>query len=103
MSRLWGLINSMQIIVMMPLISVEFPANVQLVYYFLSYNMNFQIIPLDLNAYGILEFNETADVSFTAQFGQQGYTSLHMLQNITVIFVIAGVRLVVLITLHLQM
>jgi hypothetical protein len=48
MSRLWGLIGSMQLIVMMPLMSVNIPGNVQLLYYFINYNMNFQIIPMDL-------------------------------------------------------
>ena len=48
MSRLWGLIGSMQLIVMMPLMSVNMPGNVQLLYYFINYNMNFQIIPMDL-------------------------------------------------------
>lgn len=66
MSRLWGLINSIQIIVLMPLISLNFPANVQLVYSFISYNMNFQIVPIDLPAYGILEFNETEVTAYTS-------------------------------------
>ena len=48
MSRLWGMISSMQLIVLMPLISVSIPGNVQLLYYFISYNMNFQVIPMDL-------------------------------------------------------
>ena len=61
MSRLWGMISSMQLIVLMPLMSVSIPGNVQLLYYFISYNMNFQIIPMDLQAYGILEFNQTID------------------------------------------
>jgi hypothetical protein len=54
MSKLWGLISSMQFIVLLPLMSVRIPANVQLIYYFISYNMNWQIIPMDLEAYGIL-------------------------------------------------
>jgi hypothetical protein len=41
MSRLWGMITSIQLIVLMPLISVDFPANVQLVYVFFSDYLNF--------------------------------------------------------------
>ena len=59
MSRLWGLISSMQFIVLLPLMSVRIPANVQLLYNFILFNMNWQIIPMDLQAYGVLAFNET--------------------------------------------
>jgi|LauGreDrversion4_2_1035121.scaffolds.fasta_scaffold48137_2 hypothetical protein len=59
MSKLWGLITAMQFIVLFPLMSVRIPANVQLIYYFISFNMNFQVIPMDLQEYGILNFNET--------------------------------------------
>lgn len=69
MSRLWGLISSMQLIVLMPLMSISLPANVQLLYLFIKDNLNFQILPLDLSSYGILDFtNTTNDHAYTRQF-----------------------------------
>ena len=49
---------------------VKIPANVQLIYYFISYNMNFQVVPMDLQEYGILAFTETYedDQAFSRQF-----------------------------------
>lgn len=71
MSRLWGMIDAIQIIVLLPLSSLSFPANVQLVFNFLQNNMNFQIIPVDLNAMGIITFNYSADVALSEQFAAQ--------------------------------
>ena len=86
MSKLWGLISSMQFIVLLPLMSVRIPANVQLIYYFISYNMNWQIIPMDLEAYGILSFNEPEEEgadAYTREFEEQGYPYISMLQNLS--------------------
>ncbi|TNV74823.1 hypothetical protein FGO68_gene10275 [Halteria grandinella] len=47
MSRLWGNINSIQIVLQLPLCSVRMPANVQLIYYFIQYNFNIELIQLD--------------------------------------------------------
>ena len=42
---LWGMINVMQIIVNMPLLNVNFPANALLFYSFIVNISNFNIIP----------------------------------------------------------
>lgn len=47
MSRLWGMIKSIQIILMFPLTLVDIPANVQLLYFFMTYNFNMELVPLD--------------------------------------------------------
>lgn len=98
----------MQLIVLVPLTSVDIPANVQLLYYFINDNLNFQIIPIDLNRYGIFEFDASEDQGYTPQFADQGYTSLYLLQNVNenfmnlvlVIFLIALVRILELFALH---
>jgi len=65
---------------------------------------------MDLQAYGILEFNQTLDDSnaFTRQFEDHGYVSIFMLQNLSenfmnlasVMFVTSIVMLIELVTLH---
>jgi hypothetical protein len=87
MTRLWGMITSMQIIVLMPLLSVDIPQNIHLVYQFISGNMNFQMVPFDLEEMGIFYFNETNDRSFSPYFQENGYESIYVLKNVNENFI----------------
>jgi hypothetical protein len=62
MNRLWGIIMSVQIILVFPLILVDIPSNVQLLYFFMNQNMNMQILPLDSLSFKFLDF-ESANSS----------------------------------------
>ena len=44
MNRLWGMIKSLQITLMLPLCLVSMPANVQLLYFFMNSNLNLQFL-----------------------------------------------------------
>ena len=46
MSQLWGMIRSLQIILFLPLTLVNMPPNVQLLYFFMTFNCNFQFLPI---------------------------------------------------------
>lgn len=45
MNRLWGVIKSLQIILLLPLTLVDIPPNVQLLYFFMNSNFNIQLVP----------------------------------------------------------
>lgn len=55
MTRLWGMINTMQFIVLMPLVSANVPANVYLVFYMIQANLNMQVLPIKLKSILILD------------------------------------------------
>ena len=99
MSRLWGMIGSMQLIVLLPLIKVNIPGNVQLIYYFINYNMNFQIIPMDLESYGIVSFSKKK--AFSREYEEHGYPTKYVLanlgENIINLFTFIGCLILVLI------
>ena len=65
MNTFWGIIKSVQIILLYPLILVDIPPNVQLLYFFMNQNLNIQILPLDFLIFKFLDF-ESANSS-TAQ------------------------------------
>jgi hypothetical protein len=45
MNKLWGVIKSLQIILLLPLTRAHIPPNVQLLYYFMNSNFNIEIVP----------------------------------------------------------
>ena len=54
MSKLWGVIKSLQIILLLPMTTADFPANVQLLYYFMSSNFNIELVPSKSLSFGYL-------------------------------------------------
>lgn len=84
MSRLWGMIKSIQIILMFPLTLVEIPANVQLLYFFMTYNFNMELVPLDSLSFQFMDFESSSypvQVPFNDKFEDQGFNSLYFLEN----------------------
>ena len=74
MNRLWGMIKSIQIILMFPLTLIDIPANVQLIYYFMTYNCNLQLIPIDAYLFTLLDFgslNDPNEIPFNDKFDDQ--------------------------------
>lgn len=54
MSKLWGVIKSLQIILLLPLTLVDIPPNVQLLYFFMNSNFNIEIVPSATLNFGFL-------------------------------------------------
>lgn len=54
MSRLWGMIKSIQIILMFPLTLVDIPPNVKLLYFFMTYNFNMDMLTIDYLSFKFL-------------------------------------------------
>jgi hypothetical protein len=54
MSKLWGVIKSLQIILFLPLTTADFPSNVDLLYYFMNSNFNIEIVPSTSLSFGYL-------------------------------------------------
>ena len=72
MSKLWGMIRSLQIILFLPLTLVNMPPNVQLLYFFMTYNFNFYFIPLGSISLNMLSFgSKEAESPFNDQFDNQ--------------------------------
>ena len=59
MSRLWGLIKTLQIILLLPLTLVDIPANVQLLYFFMTYNFNLEFLNLDALKFKFITIEDT--------------------------------------------
>jgi len=58
MQMLWGMVNTLQLIVHMPLLAVIFPANAQFFLQFIVKVVNFNIIPTDKVIGAILTVEE---------------------------------------------
>ena len=54
MSKLWGLIKPLQIILLLPMTLADFPPNVQLLYYFMNSNFNVELVPTTSLSFGYL-------------------------------------------------
>ena len=74
MNRLWGVIKSLQVILLLPLTLVDIPPNVQLLYFFMNSNFNIQLVPSStlsfafMNLYGG-EYQEPTE--FNVEFDSQ--------------------------------
>jgi hypothetical protein len=75
MSRIWGMIKSLQIILLFPLALVNIPPNVQLLYFFMTYSCNTELVPSDF------DYVEEASGPFNDKFEDQGYKSVFFLVN----------------------
>lgn len=56
MNRLWGMIKSLQVTLMLPLCQVWMPANVQMLYFFMNYNLNLQLFSLSFLDFTFLTY-----------------------------------------------
>lgn len=65
------MIKSIQIILLFPLTLVEIPPNVQLLYFFMTYNFNMELIPSDILSLNFLDFGEYSYDSITEHFNDK--------------------------------
>eukprot|EP00347_Sterkiella_histriomuscorum_P009028 403342805 len=87
LQMLWGMINTVQMIVHMPLINIDFPANTMLFYSLLFEISNFQLVPSDDINTQIFDFSETEDTQQNFQlldifqYSHQFYEQINQLIN----------------------
>lgn len=80
MQLLWGLINSLQLLVRTPLMNLNFPLSTKLFFNNFVMVTNFDILPSqELNAY-FFNFHESDE--FNERFSEMGYDSLNCIDNI---------------------
>jgi len=83
MQLLWGMVNTLQLVIHMNMLSVMMPANVQFFFSFIVNIVNFKIIPTkDIinKIVGAKDKLKESDVS--PEFQQTGYESTNLMQNL---------------------
>jgi|LauGreDrversion4_2_1035121.scaffolds.fasta_scaffold32681_1 hypothetical protein len=71
MNKLWGVVKSLQIILLLPLTLVDIPQNVKLLYFFMNSNFNLQLVPSSSLSFSFLPFyggNYSAATSYNSEF-----------------------------------
>jgi hypothetical protein len=82
---LWGMINSLQLIVHLPVFSFILPANAQLLLVKLIDVSSFNLLPMDkINK---LVFNFTETDALNHRFDEIGYNSMNFLENLGSLFI----------------
>ena len=101
MQLLWGMVNTLQLVIHMNMLSVMIPANVQFFFGFIVNIVNFKIVPTkDIinKIIGVKDQLKKSDVS--PEFQQTGYESSNLMQNLGLL-ILAFMGLVALIGLVL--
>lgn len=104
MQLLWGMVNTLQLVIHMNMLTVLIPANVQFFFSFIVNIVNFKVVPTDTIINTIFSFkeefssNSTAKGEVSPEFKSSGYTSTNLLRNLGLLFLaIMGVVLVIII------
>ena len=87
MNLLWGMVNTLQLIIHLPLISVYFPQNCQLFFSFIVDIVNFSLIPTDKIMNKIFSFKNSTSEAMGNNFKSLGYKSANILKNLGLIAV----------------
>ena len=86
LSQLWSMINTQQIIVVMPLFNTNIPANAGMFFGFIMNLASFNLLPTDefYNSYMVMSNDPGA---LNSNFDDQGYGSVYLLQNLGTLLV----------------
>jgi len=105
MQLLWGMVNTLQLVIHMNMLSVMIPANAQFFLSFIVNIVNFKIIPTKdiINSLlGLKDKMKKSDVS--PEFQQTGYESSNMAQNLGLLLLaVIGLLVVVGLVLLLRL
>ena len=85
MQYLWGMINALQLIVHLPLMSFNFPANAKFIFTLFIELTQFDIIPNDFLGTSIFSFDEPEP--YSPRFESMGYESKNVIENLGSLFV----------------
>jgi hypothetical protein len=101
MQLLWGMVNTMQLIIHMNMLSVLMPANVQLFFSLIVQIVNFKVIKTDTIISTLFGFKQEFKSKVSPEFQQTGYETSNLLKNLGLLLlaVIGVLCLVVLIWL----
>ena len=86
LSQLWSMINTQQIIVVMPLFNTNIPANAGMFFGFIMNLASFNLLPTDefYHSYMVMSKDPGA---LNSNFEDQGYGSVYLLQNLGTLLV----------------
>jgi len=102
LSQLWGMVNSLQIVVHFPLVNVEYPANAKLVFSYFIKIASFDMLPTDKINSVFFQFYEETAISVNLE--EQGYDKRNFIENLGSLYYLyplVGLNLVVLVLLRL--
>jgi hypothetical protein len=86
-SYFWGLINTLQLILYMPLLKVHMPKNVKLFYGILLPIANFELIPPEYSTELVLDISSSEDEPYSDVLEEMGYETHNSLLNMGSLFV----------------
>lgn len=78
---LWALVNVMQLLLVMPLINVNFPVNAATFYGYLIDIANFDILPVETINHAMYKFSEN-EVEMPSNFEELGYETIIFINNL---------------------
>ena len=82
MQLLWGMVNTLQLIIYMPLLQVYFPQNCVYFFTFIVDIVNFSIIPTDKILDKVFAFKNLTSDAMSQSFKGLGYKSANILKNL---------------------
>jgi hypothetical protein len=82
LNRIWGMVNSVQIVMLLPLGEVRLPANIHLTTQSIQSNTQHEI----LRALSFDNFEFTNTTPFSKEFQEQGYDSFFVIDNLRPIY-----------------
>mmetsp|Transcript_15184 Transcript_15184/g.14770 ORF Transcript_15184/g.14770 Transcript_15184/m.14770 type:complete len:173 (-) Transcript_15184:23-541(-) len=80
LNMLWGAINALQIIVVMPLFNLDFPSNAYIVFELLAKSVFFDYLPQD-KVYFFIDFSNNS-ASYNQQFEFMGFDTTNFVFNL---------------------
>ncbi len=87
LSQLWSMINTQQIIVVMPLFNTNIPANAGMFFGFIMNLASFNLLPTDKFYNQYLNMSKDDPGALNSNFEDQGYGSVYLLQNLGTLLV----------------
>lgn len=96
---LWGFINTLQLILYLPMLNVYFPKNVKLFYSILLPLANADIIPPEISTMHVFEISDDLDNPYNDILEEMGYETHNVILNMGSLFIYLGLLLTGLVSL----
>lgn len=85
LSQLWGMVNTLQLIVYLPLFNLKFPANLQSFFVLIINTLNLELMNVDWPNHNILRLkaiDEENKIVYSENFNLMGFGSLDFIHNL---------------------
>ena len=100
MQLLWGMVNTLQLIIHMPLLQVYFPPNCEYFFTFIVDIVSFSLIPIDKILNKVFAFKNVTSDAMSQSFKGLGYKSANILKNLGLIAIgLAGLGVIIILVL----